>query len=431
MTRLYEILRIKKEVLEKLDVSMIEITGKRGVIEKLEEDIARQVDNRLEKMNISRKSRADEVVDALTGEINNHENQLYQHIGISREDFDTSSPANESAQGTSVSLVRAFEKIKKAAYEITSAKDGFFLKKEKAQEILIKNPPEGAIKYFKYKDVEELLSKQDVNEVMSAARFTETDEWMHQTFDVAYSAFTPSDFERREIELRVLGEQWHEIALKFVTKKHHNVSHLKEFGVIFLNPIDQGAPGALLRDFALFFHYFHEIAFYSKLFEYHSNNPNFNETLKSFLRGDVLKKNSVEDGEWLIVQRYLWKSELKDPRLFLPRVNPESRHWHRGEQDLIKLGKVDPDIDFEFWDNLDWVADYFLNKKGKKELISFDMEDNAMTFAEEQKKQLKYGYIWYHQQEALWNELFKRYMGREEFDDILIKNFAKGSIKLG
>lgn len=419
MTKLYKILRIEKELLEKLDIFMTKLTGKRAIIEGLEKDIARQIDERFEKMEILKEPSAGEVVSALTKEINNHENQLYNYLGIERGDFDT-------PEGS----LRAFEKVKKLAYKITSAKEGFFLKREKAEEILRKNMPYRTIEYFKYKDIDELLSKQDINEVMSALRFTETDKWMHQTFDVAYSAFTPKDFEYREIELRILGEQWHKIALKFVAKKHHNVSHLKEFGVIFLNPIDQGKPGALLRDFALFFHYFHEIAFYSKLFEYHSNNPDFNETLKSFLRGDVLKKNSVKEGEWLIVQRYLWKSELKDPRLFLPRVNPESRHWHRGEQDLVKFGKANPRVGLDFWDNLDWVADYFLNEKGKKELISFDMEDNAMTFAQDQRSQLKYGYIWYHQQEALWNELFKRYMGRKEFDSILIKNFNKGSIEL-
>ena len=70
----------------------------------------------------------------------------------------------------------------------------------------------------------------------------ESDEWMHETFEVAYSGFTAADFEERPIEIKVLGKEWHEVAKQFVAKKHHNVSHLKEFGVIFLNPIQERTP---------------------------------------------------------------------------------------------------------------------------------------------------------------------------------------------
>ena len=111
MTELYKILRVEKEVLERLDLSMTKITGKKGVIEELEKDIARQIDERFEKMKVPKEHSADDVVRALMGEINNHENQLYEYMGIKRGDFDT-------AEGS----VRAFEKVKKVAYEITSAR---------------------------------------------------------------------------------------------------------------------------------------------------------------------------------------------------------------------------------------------------------------------------------------------------------------------
>lgn len=403
------ILRIEPEYLSSLDKEMSGRTGKDGVVDKLAQDIEKSISRSLENLRVSRSATADEVARALTEKIGENENELYKCIGITRENFD-------------------FERVKKTARSITSARDGFFLKKEKAREILEKSPPKGMLEYFGYSDIRELLKKQDIIEIISALRFTESNEWMHGAFDSAYSDFTPADFEHKEIELRAMGPQWFGIAEKFVAKKHHNVSHLKEFGIIFLNPINQTALGSLFRDFALFFHYFHEIAFYSKLFERHVKDAAFSQILKSLLRGDVPEKTSVLPGEWLIVQRYLWKEDLKDPRLLLPRVNPESLHWRKGESDLVVFGKSHPEISFEFWHDLDWVGDYFLNKAGEEVLLSFDLEDNAMSFVS--AKNHEQARFLYHQQEALWNELFVRYVGEDARDKLIVKSFNKGYIKI-
>jgi len=415
--KLEKALHIDKQALDKLDKEMQDITGKSGVLEQLEKDVKTSVLTKLKEIGLEEDCYAEDVVHALTAHIGADEQELYDYIEVERNDWQDKSKFAE-----------IFKKIISTAFEISSVKDGFFLKKEKAEEILRKYPPEGTIKYLGYKDVDELLKKEDIVDVMSALRFTETDEWMHEAFDVAYSDFSFKDFEKRSIELRMMGPQWEKIGKKFVAKKHHNVSHLKEFGVIFLNPINQHLPGALFRDFALFFHYFNEISFYSKLFERHANENNFAERLKSLLRGDVLEKSSVEKGEWLIVQRYLWKENTQDPRLSLPRINPEALHWHKGEQDLVEFGKKKHNIGFDFWNNLDWVAGYFPNRLNKNNLISFDLEDNAMSYVSASHKRGEY--IRYHQQEALWNELLRRYIGREKMDQLLIENFGKGSIQL-
>ena len=416
--QLHEILLVDKNVLDKLENDMKEILWKEGVVGAVTENVNSTIEKSLEKLGLGKDCSAEDVVHALTVHIGSDEEKLYEYIGGGREDFQDREKAK-----------KLFEKIKDLAFTILSEKEGYFLKKQKAEEILRKCPPEGAINYLKYQDVDELIQKEDIGEIMSALRFTENDEWMHKTFDKAYGEFTVDDFEHRQIELRMLGPQWEEIGKKYVAKKHHNVSHLKEFGIIFLNPINQHLPGAFFRDFALFFHYFHEIIFYSKLFEKNFGSSDFAQRLKSLLRGDVSKKDSMQKGEWLIVQRYLWKENPKDPRLFLPRVNPEALHWHNGEQDLVEFGKKKSELLFEFWDNMDWVAGYFTNKAGENILVSFDLEDNAMNYVSASHKVGEY--IRYHQQEALWNELFLRYVGTERRDKLLIENFNKGSIKLG
>lgn len=262
-------------------------------------------------------------------------------------------------------------------------------------------------------------------ESFSALRFVESDEWMHKTFEEAYGNFTANDFEERDIEVTVLGPEWHEIAKKFVAKKHHNVSHLKEFGVIFINPIKEDVPGKLLRDFALLLHYIHEIEFYSKLFKKHAKEKNFPERLKSLLRGDVKDVKNLQEGEWLIVQRYLFKENPADPRLFLPRVNPESMHWARGERDLVEFAASTDALDLEMWKDLDWVAGLFNGA-----IVSFDMEDNAMSAASfgEGKKE----FLTYHQREALWTKMFSEYAGGEgEMEQLLVEHFEKGIIRFG
>ena len=415
--KLHDILRVEESVLENLENDMEEILSKGGIVAEVQNDMHNAIEKRLELLGLNKDSNAEKIVYALTEHIGKDEQGLYACVSGNREDFEDIKKAK-----------KLFEKLRELAFEILSDKEGYFLKKEKAQEILLKYPPVGTIEYLKYKDVWELLEKEDITEVMSALRFTETNEWMHKAFDVAYGSFSADDFEKRQIELRMLGPQWYEIGKKFVEKKHHNVSHLKEFGIIFLNPINQHLQGALFRDFALFFHYFHEISFYSKLFEKNFASENFAEHLKALLRGDVLEKNSVTKGEWLIVQRYLWKENHKDPRLSLPRVNPEALHWHKGEQDLVEFGKKREEISFEFWNNMDWVAGYFKNKEGQDSLISFDLEDNAMSFVSASHEGDEY--VKYHQQEALWNELFRRYVGTEERDKLLMDNFSKGIINL-
>ncbi|MDP6704637.1 MAG: hypothetical protein QF775_04085, partial [archaeon] len=351
---------------------------------------------------------AEDVRSVLMSKIEEHENQLYEAVGTTRENFD-------------------FEKVAEAARDLATEQQGYFLKKDFAEDILVARPPESTLKHLGYGTTKELLSREDIGEVFSALRFLESNEWMHETFQVAYTKFTPKDFEERPIELRVLGNQWAEVAEKYVAKKHHNVSHLKEFGVIFINPIAQTDPGKFIRDFALLLHYFHEIVFYSRLFKKYAERENFNQEFISLLRGDVPEAGEMTENQWLIIQRYLWKEDPEDPRLFVPHVNPEAMHWRKAEQDLVAFGKKESDVDLEFWDQLWSAAGYFPNKQGVQELVSFDLEDNAMAFVS--KSEGRQEVFSYHQHEALWNKVAASMMGGyDKVEQAIIDNMDTGRI---
>jgi hypothetical protein len=136
----------------------------------------------------------------------------------------------------------------------------------------------------------------------------------------------------------------------------------------------------------------------------------------------------VGPGEWLIVQRYLWKENPNDERLLLPRVNPESLHWARGERDFARFALEYDDFDGELWHDLDWVGEIF-EEDGIRELVSFDLEDTVMSlvsFMEGKEESFSY-----HQREAMWTKIFSEYAGGEaEMERLLIENFDKGKIVL-
>ena len=400
------VLGVEKKMLEDLDVEMKKRTGRSGILEKVSAENEEQIGRTLAILNSSDRSAA-HVKSVLRNAVLTHEKHLLSFLDNIKGDTE-------------------FHKAAKLARQIATVGKGFFLKKELGVEILHKREPQKLLAYLGVKNIDEALKTHDVTELFSTLRFIESEEWMHETFDAAYDGFTAKDFEERDIEISVLGPEWKTVSAEFVKKKHHNVSHLKEFGVIFVNPIKENVPGKFLRDFALLLHYFHEIDFYSKLFRKYSTEPNFAENFKELLRGDVPEKKTVGPGEWLMVQRYLWKLDPNDPRLFLPRVNPESVHWARGESDLTAFKAPKANLDLSMWHDLDWVGGIFAD--GGSEVVSLDLEDNAMSlvsFMEGEDQTMNY-----HQRESMWTKIFEEYAGGEEaMEKLLIENFNKGVIK--
>ena len=220
-------------------------------------------------------------------------------------------------------------------------------------------------------------------------------------------------------------------AEKFTKKKYHNVSHLKELGVIFVIPISLGFAGETLRLVSLLSHYFNEIYFYSDLFRmFSADDEKFAKNLISLLRGDVLERRlpqmlqEAKRSNVLIVQRYLAKDDENDWRLFEPHVNPEAMHWEKAENGIVKI----PDVligvrdGLHFWKDLGWVGDYFKDEVGREILVSFNLVDTVMSLVME-KQMIKY---LYHHQEALWNKIFISHLGEERVLELIKKNIIRG-----
>jgi hypothetical protein len=414
--KLAHIMRTKPGVLSALEHKMNALTGQEGVLEDIVRANDITVDQTLAGLGMTRADGPLEVRAALVERLRNLDQRLYELLG--KPDLGVMS--------------KACENLCQTALKVYTPPPGLFLKRERAVELLQKFPPTNLLEHFGYATVAELVEKEGFAQVMASLRFTQTTEWMHEFFDIAYSRLVPDDFESRPVELIILNTKWLIVAEKFLQKKYHNVSHLKEFGVIFIIPISLETPGDTLRMFTLMLHYLHEVPFYAALFRRYMPDPDFTAKFRSLLRGDVPTSPLPNGGHisWRIVQRYLAKDNEDDFRLFEPHVNPEADHWWRAEEDLGRLSRIlghdHGALDLGWWTGLDFVGELFENKAtGKMELVSFDLIDLIMSLVDHDR--IKY---LYHQQEALWNKIFIEYYGRERMESLIDENIIDGFIRL-
>ncbi|MDP3948029.1 MAG: hypothetical protein Q8Q41_05070 [bacterium] len=411
VAKLAQVLRIDKRALQELEQDLERATGKKGVLKAISEENERIIAQRLDFLGLGRHVSANKVYDALISKIEADDLAICQASGCSLRD-----PG-------------AAQKLCDFVVKLEPPQSGFFLKKEKAKQLLRNEPPKNIMAALSYTSVDEMLEKEDLLEVYSALRFLEDAEWQNKIFFRQYEVLTPADFEERPIELRALHPKWAQAAERFVAKKYHNVSHLKELGVIFVIPVFLGVSGESLRLVSMLSHYLNEVKYYSDLFTHLAKRENFAYNVISLLRGDVIEDHlppqpaEARRPRFLIIQRYLAKDDEFDWRLFEPHVNPEALHWKRAEEAIVRIPEVLKFKNgFEFWKDLGPVGDYFISETGVPLLVSFNIVDTVMALVR-QKELLKYVY---HHQEALWNKIFISYYGEEEMIKQIRENILKG-----
>lgn len=406
--KIAHILRAKEETLARLEQDMDAVTGKSGILDFLVQENEKRTTQMLQRIDGTNLT-AEQIYESFKEYLERIDQRIYYLLG-------GPNLANRND---------ACNKMCEAARSLRNIGRGFFIKKEKAIALLEKSPPTNLLDHFGYVTVRELIEKQGFASIFSALRFTQDTPWMHSFFENAYAGLTAEDFEEREVELKVLEPQWLTVAEKFLEKKYHNVSHLKEFGIIYIIPIPIDTPGETLRMFLLLLHYLNEVPFYSRLFRRFSQESNFVFKLKSLLRGDVPTIPTINHqpltGNWMIVQRYLAKDDANDPRLFVPHVNPEAEHWYLATQQISQLQEAD----LSQFHELHWTGKYFPTRDSTEELVSFDLVDLSMSLVK--RGQIKY---LYHQQEALWNQIFTEYLGRDRMNALIEKHIIEGFIPL-
>lgn len=416
-----KILRTEPTALENIVGLLHRKTGRALILERLQDANELKMKNALERLGLLQSVSAPEILHAITGWVKESEASLLAAL----KDGQTLSPSGPEFETVTGALCNS-------ANAVAGNQRGFFLRTQKAQELLERYPPPNILRAFGCRDTAELLRQENLFEVWAALRFFETKEWMNETFLKGYEELEPADFEERDIRLFVLPKKWLEASEKdeaFVKKKYHNVSHLKEMGVVFVVPVPSEVPGVMLRIFLLLLHYLHEVPFYSHLFRKARASENFPAKIISYLRGDVREVTEITaPNQVLVIQRYLAKDDPQDRRLFLAHVNPEAIHWRNAENDLGRYAKNIANPILEVWQDLDWVGGFFGDS-----LVSFNLVDSVMSTISgeagnsQDHIEMKYRY---HHQEALWNKIFAEYLGETTVEQLATDNLEKGYFSL-
>lgn len=416
--KIARVIRVDRDVIKDLERKAEALTNKKNLIDKIVEENQSLMQSRLQLKELSKELRAEEIYQGLVDKIQIDDLQLFKALGkpsfMLQEDVD--------------SLLTKVQGLIPPG-----SQKGFFLKKEKATELLRKHPPQKVIKYLGYKDEKELIDREDVLEIFAAIRLFEEKEWFNNTFVKEYASLTPNDFEERDIVFKSLSQKWVGIAQSFLKKKYQTISHLKELGMIFVIPTELGMPGETTRTFSLALHYFYEVKFYSELFrKFVEHMETFGSNLISVITVSCVDQRLPETQRlrFMILPSYLAKYDENDWRLFEPHVSPEVVFWMKAEESLRGINNLLQDknvhVDFSFWKNLDWVGDYFPTASGIEILVSFNFVDTTMSLLKA-KELIKY---LYHHQESLWNKIFMEYFSSESLEQLIKENMVQGYFEL-
>ncbi|HEV2412676.1 MAG TPA: hypothetical protein VGS28_02605 [Candidatus Saccharimonadales bacterium] len=310
--------------------------------------------------------------------------------------------------------------MKKAVEKAHIPRRCWVLKHSVAKEFLRKTPPPHIMKILGYKDINLMLRKEPLAEVYGALRFAEGPEWLNR-FDAHYETVTPKDFETRDIEVVVMPkERWGDIAAHFIEKKRHNITHLKELGVVMMLPIKaERLPGITISAMPLLFHYHNEIRLYSAYFKLMQVKRNFGKVFSDTLIADP-DLGPIMAGQhihWRVIQRYFGRHDNNEhPEIFQPHVQPEDLHWRKAEESMYE---IDPEL--KFWKDMDYVGLMFGDRP-----LSFNLIDNSFAYSNDTPYEFR---VIYHFRESLWNEVFVSYMGMGDLKDQVLEQLDNSMIR--
>jgi len=396
MSRILSELLGASEPLLKHDISRLEsASGNNSVDVRLTAEIIGKVQIKTRELGLDPSdSTASEVYYALMNLIKLHDGFLAKKIGV---DPDASAP-------------RQLQKIRDAAFLVDIPRTAWVLKHSSAKRLLKSQPPKQAMKHLGYKSLDSMLKREPIPELFAAVKLFEAESW-YEDFIASYKHLQPADFEIRKVEIKIPeSKKWQTAAEKFVAKNRHNILAVRELGAIIILPVELPKKSALtITLLSLVLHHINEIRMYSAFYKLHQMRPNFGQVLASSLLNDTDNHVSMAGHRvhWRVVNRHFGNS-LSHPEVFEPHVVADDLAWRKAEEILYK---IEPAL--YFWHELDYVAGF----EGSLP-VSFNLLDVAInTINDISYEQRTYG----HFQDALWNELFLRYLGQPALENHVLK----------
>jgi hypothetical protein len=312
-------------------------------------------------------------------------------------------------------------RIKEVVEALDVPKTAWLLKYSVAKRLLKAMPPKHVMKHLGYRSIDSMLKREPIGELFGAMRFLESSHWLDK-FVNSYKTLTPNDFEVRKIEIINLDpNKWGDSTGNFVGEKRHNITHLKEMGVVLMLPMPvKRMPGITITALPLLLHYINEIRLYSSFFKMQQVRSDFAKVVVDTLIADPGKHAALgnQHVHWRVIHRYFGSQAEGNnhPDIFEPHVEPGDLTWRKTEETLYRLEPA-----LHFWHDIDYVGVEFDGRP-----VSFNLMDVAVSYV----NNLPYGQqAVHHFRDSLWNEIFMRYLGEKTLEKQVLKQLDNEMIE--
>ncbi len=343
-----------------------------------------------------------ELYHALLSLVALHDTFLAKRIGVDKPD---------DAAEISEAIVRLIGRMR-------FAKHSWALKQTAAKRLLKATPPKTLMKLLHYRSLDSMLKRESSVLLVAVARHCESAKWQ-ENFVYSYKKLQPNDFEVRDIRVEFMSEKrWEAVGKVFSNTKHNNIVHTPEVGAIVLLPTQtEGRTGLTLTSLLLTLHYINEIRSFSTYCKFHHMRSDFGDLLVEHVLHQKQDHVSVagQPVHWRIVHRYYGTVErYKHPEIFEPHVQPEDLAYRKAEAVLYRLEPA-----LNFWHDTDYLG--LPEADGP---ISFSLTDMAMNLVNNLSYEQR---SYYHMQDALWNEVYSRYIGQRAFEKKILQQLDEQS----
>lgn len=305
--------------------------------------------------------------------------------------------------------------VQKAVSEIDGDKTVWVVKASVMKRLLKANPPKATQKALGYRSLDSMIKREPVGSIMAAARVIEKDKW-HRDFIAAYAILKPVDFEDRQVEVFYADSpKWKRLAESHVRNKRHNVTHLKELGVVAILPFPvEKLQGIAITVLPIVLYYVNEIRAYNSYIKLMQVKPEFGTIVSDVIQSDIRDHVKVlgKPIHWRIIHRYFSNTPEAIPDLFDPHVTAEDMIWRKAEDVLYRLEPA-----LHFWLNLDYVGVLFNGHP-----VSMSLGDVAVCLV----NKLPYEKRTIHaMRRSLWNEIHSRYTARHSIQFQIIRHLEE------
>lgn len=273
-------------------------------------------------------------------------------------------------------------------------------------------PPKTLMKQLHYRSLDSMLKRESAAVLLTTARHIETETWQHRILE-AYKKVKASDFEVQIAEIVYMDTtRWQKLGWSIAHARHSSIMHTPEAGAVVVLPMPSvQLQGLTLTSMMLILHWLSEIRMYSTYFKFHHMQSDFGKLLSKTLSEPTADHARLagQPIHWRIIHRYYGSGNNFDhPEIFQPHIQPEDIAYRKAEAVLFRLEPA-----LHFWHDLDYVG-----LPGAEGPLSFSLIDNAINLLNQLPYEKR---VSYHLRDAVWNELYGRYMGERALERQLLQ----------